>query len=71
LGEQLTRFQVLRRLFDDLIQLLARLFEIALLRRKVARLERKLKQAELIIEIQKKVALTLDAMETAEDGEKD
>jgi len=43
--------------------------ETAELRRKVARLERKLKQAELIIEIQKKVALTLTDLDEPEDGE--
>jgi transposase-like protein len=41
------------------------------LRRQVARLERKLKQAQTIIEIQKKVARALDDLETAQDGEKD
>lgn len=45
--------------------------ENAELRRKVARLERKLKQAETIIEIQKKVARALDDLETMQDGEKD
>ena len=45
--------------------------ENAELRRQVARLERKLKQAETIIEIQKKVARALDDLETAQDGEKD
>jgi hypothetical protein len=45
--------------------------ENAELRRQVARLERKLKQAEAIIEIQKKVARALDDLETMEDGEKD
>jgi transposase len=45
--------------------------ENAELRRQVARLERKLKQAETIIEIQKKVARALDDLETMEDGEKD
>jgi transposase-like protein len=44
--------------------------ENAELRRKVARLERKLKQAETIIEIQKKVAQALTDLET-EDGESD
>jgi transposase len=41
------------------------------LRRQVARLERKLKQAQTIIEIQKKVARALDDLETEQDGEKD
>jgi transposase-like protein len=45
--------------------------EKAALRRQVARLERKLKQAQTIIEIQKKVARALDDLETAQDGEKD
>jgi len=45
--------------------------EKAELRRAVARLERKLKQAQTIIEIQKKVARALDDLETEQDGEKD
>jgi len=45
--------------------------EKAELRRQVARLERKLKQAQTIIEIQKKVARALDDLETEQDGEKD
>lgn len=45
--------------------------ENAELRRQVARLERKLKQAETIIEIQKKVAWALNDLETMQDGEKD
>ena len=45
--------------------------ENAELRRQVTRLERKLKQAQTIIEIQKKVARALDDLETAQDGEKD
>jgi transposase len=40
--------------------------EKAKLQRKVARLERKLRQAELIIEIQKKVALTLKDLDEEE-----
>lgn len=46
--------------------------EKAELRRKVARLERKLQRAETIITIQKKVALALKELEEArEDGEND